>query len=106
VHEANRQTAAGIVNFDGKPLGGGSITFISVKDNMYRMTAMIHANGHFSANNVPSGEVKVSVETETAKIGNPAGYVKIPTKYTNPETSGLTATIGGEEPLTFDLKSK
>ena len=96
--------------FDGKPLGGGTITFVSVKDSMYRMTAMIHADGHFSAINVPTGDVKVGVETETAKIGNPAGYVKIPAKYADPQTSGLTATIGKDEangkPLTIELKSK
>jgi len=109
VHEANREPASGMVTFDGKPLGGGSITFISAKDAVYRMTAMIRADGHFLMNNAPSGEVIVSVETETAKIGNPSGYVPIPAKYNNPKTSGLTAVVGKDEAggsLKFDLKSK
>jgi len=110
VRDANRDPASGIVNFDGNPLKGGSITFISVKDPMYRMTTMIRPDGHFAVENAPSGEVLVSVETETARFANPDGYVRIPSKYSNPATSGLTATIAKGEadgtPLTFDLKSK
>lgn len=84
-HDANRETASGIVTLDGKPIGGGSVTLISVKDPTCRMTAMIRPDGHFSVANAPSGEVKIGVNTEIAKIGNPAGYVKIPEKYSNPE---------------------
>ena len=35
IRESNRQPASGIVIFDGKPLGGGTVTFVSVKDSMY-----------------------------------------------------------------------
>jgi hypothetical protein len=54
--------------------------------------------------------VLVAVDTESAKIGNPSGYVPIPKKYMNIKTSGLIATITKDDPegqeLTFNLKSK
>jgi hypothetical protein len=106
VREAGRDAAVGVVNLDGTPLKGGSITFISVKDPMYRSAVMIRSDGHFSADAAPAGDVLVAVETESAKIGDPANYVPIPLKYGNVKTSGLTATVAKGEPLTFELKSK
>jgi hypothetical protein len=110
--EANRGPATGTVTLEGKPLKGGSITFISVKDATYHMTCMIKPDGSFTVGNAPLGEVQVAVETESAKMIGPDAYVPIPRKYSKAKTSGLKTTIGqagpdGEnQPLTFDLKSK
>jgi hypothetical protein len=111
-YEGNRGLVTGTVSVDGKLVGGGSVTFVSAKDPMYRVTVMIKPDGSFRVGDAPLGEVLVAVETESAKIGNPSGYIPIPRKYTNVKTSGLTATIKkrtGEEEmpkLTFDLKGK
>jgi hypothetical protein len=108
--EANRGSVTGIVSLDGKPLRGGNISFISVTDPAVRKTCTIGPDGSFSVPNAPLGDVLVSVETESEKIGNPNGYVPIPKKYTNVKTSKLKATITKDDPngqkLTFDLKSK
>jgi hypothetical protein len=111
VVEANRGKVTGIVTFDGKPLGGGQIGFVSAKDSMYRKTAMIKPDGTFSTNDAPLGDVLVSVENESAKMFNPKGYVPIPRKYLNVKTSGLKATITKDDPEgqklpPFELKSK
>ena len=116
--EANRGGVTGMVTLDGKPIGGGTITFISAKDPIYRVTAMVKFDGSFTVSDAPLGDVLVAVETASAQIGNPKGYVAIPLKYANINTSGLTATITkshgegqaeGEaegQKLSFDLKSK
>ena len=110
-HETNRGRITGMVTFDGKPLRGGTITFVSKKDAGTAAKVLLKDDGSFLMKAAPLGEVLVTVETESAKIGNPDGYVKIPKKYTNTKTSGLKATIGkeeaeGQKPLSFDLKSK
>jgi len=110
IHEANRGPVKGSLSFEGKPLPGGKIGFVLVKDPTYSVTAMIKTDGTFFVDDAPTGEVKVSVTTEPARIGNASGYFPIPEKYWNAETSGLTATIkpeGSDETvLTFDLKSQ
>jgi hypothetical protein len=111
--EANRGRVTGVVTFDGQPLRGGTITFVSKKDAGMAAKVLLKDDGSFLMKAAPLGEVLVTVETESAKIGNPDGYVKIPKKYTNVKTSGLKATIEkgegeGEElkPLSIELKSK
>jgi hypothetical protein len=109
-HEANRGGVTGSITLDGKPIGGGEITFISAKDPIYRVTAMVRFDGSFRVADAPTGEVLVAVDTASAQIGNPKGYVAIPAKYKNIKTSGLTANILKDKPegitLNFDLKSK
>jgi hypothetical protein len=108
IREAGRDLVSGTVTLDGKPLSAGTITFISVKDSIYTTTAAIR-DGHFQVSNAPSGECRVTVETESTRA-IPQGYVAIPLKYNNAATSGLTATILTGQPegtkLTIELKSK
>jgi hypothetical protein len=108
VQDANRDAVSGTVTFDGKPLPLGTITCISVKDPMYKTTAAIR-DGHFSINNAPVGDVRITVETESMRT-LPDRYVAIPAKYNNVADSGLKATITKGQPegtkLTFELKSK
>jgi hypothetical protein len=109
--EANRGRITGMVTFDGQPLRGGTITLVSKKDLGMAAKVLLKSDGSFIMKAAPMGEVLASVETESAKIGNPEGYVRIPKKYTNTKTSGLSATIGKDEleglkKLSFELKSK
>jgi len=111
-YEADRGGVSGVVTIDGKHLEGGSITFISAKDKMYRVTCMLKRDGTFRAGDAPLGDVLVAVETESTKMGGSGGYVPIPAKYAAIATSGLKATItkagpdGQAQTLSFDLKSK
>jgi hypothetical protein len=116
--EKERTAAKGTVTLDGKPLPGGTITFRSVKDTMFRATVVIQPDGTFLVADAPEGPVTVAIETESVlalapPLGpndpKPKAYVPIPAKYADEKTSGLSATVArGEDapPLSFDLKSK
>jgi hypothetical protein len=104
--DPNRAAVTGTVTLDGVPLPGGEVNLVSVTDPKCRTICAIKSGGVFSKDNAPRGDVLVSVNTETEKFSNPKRYVAIPSKYADVKTSGLTATIGKDEPLTFDLKSK
>jgi hypothetical protein len=107
----NRGPVKGVVTLDGKPIGSGNITLVSVKDNARRVTIPLTPKGTFIVINAPLGDVLVTVETESVRRISPNDYVPIPKKYANAKTSGLTAVIAHgttEEPtpLVIELKSK
>ena len=105
--ESNRGPLAGKVMFDEKPLPGGSVTIVSAKDSLYRVTAPIGPQGDFSVGDAPLGEVRVAVETNSMLFNFAAAYVEIPAKYGQPETSGLTATVERDQsPVVFVLQSR
>jgi len=110
---------------------GGKIRFYPESGDPY--PGEISPDGTFSFAGVPTGKMKVTIETESikkppgygmsTKMAKPpkdvAGsmekpnlemsgmpvYVKIPSKYSKREMSGLTCEIseGKNEPLTFEL---
>jgi hypothetical protein len=125
---------SGVVKYNGKPLPGGTIKFHDSEGKAY--SAPIQQDGKYELTDVPVGEMKVTVETESlnpakkqetyggqraAKMGmsdyNPAGlparpgaeekkeqYVKIPGKYNDISSSGLSATLKkGKNSKDFDL---
>jgi hypothetical protein len=92
-HEGCRGPATGTVTINGKTLGGGSITFVRIDDPTYRVVAPLRPDGTFSVADAPLGRVRVAVETESTRVGDPGSYTPIPEKYGKPDTSGLTATI-------------
>lgn len=125
---------SGVVKYKGQPLPGGTIVFHDSEGKAY--SAPIQQDGKYQLTDIPVGEMKVTVETESvnpskkqptyggqraAKMGmsnyNPPGapprpseedkkaqYVKIPDKYSNASTSGLSATLGkGKNTKDFDL---
>jgi hypothetical protein len=104
--EAGRGAVTGTVTIDGKPLPGGMVFFLSVKDPMYRGSAMIKSDGAFSAIDAPEGDVLIMVQNEALKSNNPQAYVPIPARYSDVKTSGLKATISKGQPVLVDLKSK
>jgi hypothetical protein len=103
--EAGRGRATGTITFDGKPLRGGTIFFVSATDPMRRVAVMIKPDGTFSVADAPLGDVLISVDNESQKGNNPEAYVPLPKEYRKEETSKLTAKIDGN-PLTIELKSK
>ncbi|MFO0841224.1 MAG: carboxypeptidase-like regulatory domain-containing protein [Gemmataceae bacterium] len=111
----------GVVKYKGEPLPGGNITFHSADKGSY--SGPIEKGGTYSIQDVPEGEMAVTVETESVnpnlKVKNPGGkkgdklheermayegksgrgkmppeaYRQIPEKYNSTKTSGLKATV-------------
>jgi hypothetical protein len=106
--EGCRGPVTGTVTIDGKTLGGGSITFVCIDDPKYRVVAPLRGDGTFSVADAPLGRVRVAVETESTRVGNPGSYTRIPEKYGKPDTSGLTATIDKQsgQPIVIELVSR
>ena len=122
-------TVSGTVSYNGKPLKGGNVLFVS-PEGKRSTSATIQEDGSYTAPNIPAGPVTVCVETESL---NPAGkeparhygpppgahapagleqpnpntaklYVRIPEKYATPDQSGLTYTVkSGQQKYDIDL---
>jgi len=109
-------TVTGKVTYQNTALRGGNVTFIGA--NGRSATAPIGEDGRYTAERVPVGEVKITVETKSLakqatlpKYKAPPGaggdykppdlseakkrYVAIPHHYADPATSGLTFTVKG-----------
>ena len=97
--QSHRTAVEGTVNYEGQPLPGGSITFVSADNAEYRVTTMIRHDGSFRVADAPKGSVQIAVDTESLKFGAPAeDYVNIPPKYADPATSGLSEQITADGP--------
>jgi hypothetical protein len=110
---------------DGKvqPVAGGTIRFFTQGKAGGMYEATIQEDGTYSKADLPTGEFKVTIDTDALKQGGkmpvygggqggkgtgkkvspmpegyntgPAGkYVAIPARYRNQETSGLSVTLG------------
>jgi hypothetical protein len=115
-------TISGTVSYQGKPLPGGSLTFVPEKGNgVFR--GNIEKDGKYRINKIAAGPMKIAVQaaqaprhpgaqvppSEMSKGGAkapavaPGDYVKIPAAYGDPEKSGLRCTVtGGSQ--THDIK--
>jgi hypothetical protein len=117
---------AGTVTLDGKPLPRGTLTFETPGQRPATATVVdgriTEATTFAPGDGVPVGRHKVAVSATVdpgpAISANPGdasrpsggnymgGKSLIPTRYNNPETSGLTAEVGpGDASLKFELKS-
>lgn len=109
--------ARGTITHNGKPLSGGSVSFVSAQDRSKIYGGKIAANGTYemrvspSAPGVLPGEYLVGVQSwETAPTMDDAGKEvpgksAIPDTFMSPEKSGLKVTVepGGG---TYDLELK
>jgi hypothetical protein len=104
----NRASVEGNITHDGKPLNGGTITFMLESDPNYRVNALIKPGGTYSSNRIPIGKCKVTVETDSLKLGNERDYVEISFDYSIADKSGLSADIkpGTNRDVNFDLEKK
>jgi len=66
---ASKGNISGKVLYRGKPLPGGTVTFFSVEGKGAAFPSPIQGDGSYSLRQVPPGEVKITVETESR---NPA----------------------------------
>jgi hypothetical protein len=105
----------GEVKYNGTPLPSGQITFIGQSGEKVVVPGEIK-DGKYSLANVPAGPVAITVHTVpptrpgrrpdgTTPPAAPAGaFVKIPSKYAKPSTSGLTFEVKrGENTKNIDL---
>ena len=106
--ENNRGPVSGKVALDGKPLPGGSITFLLPSDQRYRATALIGSQGGFSVADAPLGKVEVEVETLSYNAMHSQTPFQIPPKYARRKTSGLTIEVGpsSREGVAIELHSR
>jgi hypothetical protein len=109
-------SVSGKVSYKGAPVKGGTVTFYNASN--WTGTSPIGADGSYKIDKVPSGTVKITVETKSAKPnpmasrmpkppkdapvppgsmyeggGDPDRYVAIPDKYADKEQSGLTYDV-------------
>lgn len=112
---------SGAITYKGQPIKAGSMKFHTPEGTSYPAT--ISPDGTYSATDIPTGEMVVTIETEafnpdkkmaqnpeaqrrakmqSKMVQQPAGggeppptvhYVKIPSKYANAKTSPVTITI-------------
>src|SRR6516225_11360893 len=122
-------TVSGTVTYKNKPLPGGSVTFVTPTGTAQ---GAINSEGAYTAENVPVGNAKVTVyyssgpkmpfggnvkgvapkdaspEAQKAVQGPKASgpTINIPTKYGDPESSGLTVVVtsGKNSPYNIELK--
>jgi hypothetical protein len=114
-------TVSGKVTYKAKALTGGTVLFTS--PGKVTKSSPIGEDGSYTIANIPTGPVKIAVETTSAQAGKPppasmqpppgvnlppeaaksgvygarstkkASAEKIPDRYENPETSGKTYTV-------------
>jgi hypothetical protein len=86
---------------DGKPLGGGLITFVSKGDLPVSPSGVIGSDGTFSLNTggsgdgAPAGDYKIRVEAPQLQQAAPKGRRKpiFPEKYNDEDSSGVVITV-------------
>lgn len=108
-------TVSGKVTYRGKPLEDGWVAFVHPDGRFAK--AMIQPDGTYSSPEVPGGQVKVTVISEPTPPPLPPGarlpggtrvppnptymeavkkalnHARIPDKYRNPDSSGLSLTV-------------
>jgi hypothetical protein len=101
----DRTVVTGTVSLKGQPLRGGTINF-ELPDGSAGTGVMIDSGGKYATDRAPLGLNRVTIETESLKFGNGAAYIKIPAKYANAATSGLSAEVkaGENADVNFDLQ--
>ena len=103
----------GKVTLDGKPVAERTMVIFTSKDG-HAASATTDSSGSYDASKVPVTTYQVGITLPamasdgSLPAGDPLkmGAVSIPTKYLNPETSGLSVTVGADEDKVFDLVLK
>lgn len=124
---AGTGNVSGKVTLDNKPVPAGRVTFTQGS----KTASAEIKNGSYEAQGVPAGEVNVAVINPTitttpqdkkaaammkgmaktvgkdatpAEVETPAKTVMIPTKYSDPEKSGLKVAVKANETTSFDIE--
>jgi truncated hemoglobin YjbI len=114
--KGEKATVEGRVNYQGKPVTGGTVTFVAQGGTIY--AGQLAADGTYRLV-LPAGAYKVAIQTDSLnpKIkaggkgklieGQPgqraAAFVAIPARYASAQTSGLRATVANGANV-FDIE--
>lgn len=125
-------TVSGKITYEGQPLNGGTVTFISSQDGK-PYSGPIQSDGSYRVEKIPTGKTKITVQVpEPPQIpdiarksfGPPPGadvpeeakkmfglgntkLVQIPKDYADPERSGLSYEVkAGHQTYDIVLKKK
>jgi hypothetical protein len=118
-------SVTGVVKHKGQIVRGGVLRLISVGDERLSASGLIRGDGAYEVRNAPLGEVKVVVDTESARFGPhrmikdappgaidesklPPGpstdYTPIDRRYADPAESSLRMTVHkGEQQHDIDI---
>ncbi len=98
---AETGSVSGKVTYKGQPLTAGVVILTGADGKTH--SADLAADGTYSFKDVKVGEYKVAVDTDNPK--NPAKAVKVPAKYQDSKTSGITVDVRkGEATHDIDLE--
>jgi hypothetical protein len=100
-------TVSGHVAYKGQPLPSGTVTFLTEKGKVF--TSQLTSDGSYCVRLLPSGSVKITVQTppqitfkdaaprpaDIPATPPPSPSVTIPPKYSDPNTSGLMLDVTG-----------
>lgn len=110
---------SGTVNYQGKPLSTGTVTFVATNGTNPNATGTIQSDGSYSLQTTEPddgavvGDYKVAITDVDSAVyntpmpGMPPEVPKsaIPNKYSDSNSSGLTATVeAGRNTKNFDLE--
>ena len=108
---------SGKVLYQGKPLPGGYVNFMSQGDKSVAKTSEIKADGSYAVSGLPVGPAKISVQgLEKRRLADLPGQggkdekveqkeVYVPPQYGNTETSGLQYDVRpGSQSHDIELK--
>jgi hypothetical protein len=112
-------TVTGTVKLQGKAVNGGTISFVA-KTGGIPVGAFIGKDGTYRAENVPAGEVLVSVQSPVEESEADGQIIKnqgkegkaaapkpkpmiYPPQYADPGTSNLKTTVKPSAETTFDV---
>lgn len=85
----------GVVTFDGKPLGDGTITLITGEK---KVATAVLADGTFQFKSVPTGDYRVAIQRDAKAKG------ALPNRYSSADTSGLTIQVqAGKQTTRLEL---
>jgi hypothetical protein len=110
-------SVSGKVTYQGKPLPGGYVNFMSQGEQSVTKTSGIKADGSYSVSGLPVGAAKISVQGLSARrLADLPGQggkdekvqqqeVFVPPQYGNSETSGLKYDVkSGSQSYEIELK--
>jgi hypothetical protein len=110
---------SGTIRYNGAPLPGGRITFISEENRSSPMSAPIREDGTYTVNACPRGPARITVQTFPAGtsgkgrsgLGAGRGTTRgprqpvIPERYSDPGKTDLAHTVTrGRQNLDIELK--
>lgn len=119
---AGKGDISGKVKYKGEVLPGGSVQFMTPGG---AFTSEIASDGSYSISGAATGPAKISITYQDPRYveymnalvisardpskpkpkGNPDDFNKVPTKYTDPNTSGLTYEVkSGSQSYDIELK--